>query len=130
MQIQKQVVLANYTWWKVGGVADHFCLPETTTDIEEALLWADKEHVPITVIGGGSNILVSDDGVEGLVICLKNFSQVESVEKKDRLSVTAYAGTLKAEVLKPFLQEKLAPALFLCGLPGDMAGGVVMNAGV
>lgn len=130
MKLETQKNLAELTWWKVGGDADHFVMPESLSELEKALEWADEHKAPVTVIGGGSNILISDEGIEGLVVCMKKFKRVTTDREGGRLIVNAEAGALKAEVLKPFLQEKLAPALFLCGLPGDMAGGVVMNAGV
>lgn len=130
MKIETQRNLADLTWWKVGGPADHFIMPESMDELQSALKWAEENQQVVTIIGGGSNILISDEGIEGLVICMKQINQVQSAVVGGRLEVTAEAGALKAEVLKPFLKEKLAPALFLCGLPGDMAGGVVMNAGV
>ncbi len=130
MKLETQKNLAQLTWWKVGGNADYFIMPESVSELETALEWAEVQGYPVTVIGGGSNILISDKGIEGLVICMRQLKRVAIEKERARLIVTAEAGALKAEVLKPFLQEKLAPALFLCGLPGDVAGGVVMNAGV
>lgn len=130
MEIKKNVPLAEYTSWLVGGPAEFFCLPETLEDVKKALLWAHTENQPITLFGGGTNILISDKGVKGLVICLRRFSGFESKEDSGRLHITAWAGTAKSELLKIFLKHRLAPALFLAGLPGDTGGGVVMNAGV
>ncbi len=93
-------------------------------------MWADQNAKPYTVLGGGSNVLISDQGIEGLVICTRLLGAVSVDESADRITVLSEAGASKSEVLKPFLRAKLAPALFLCGLPGDMGGGVVMNAGV
>lgn len=128
--IQDSVVLAPMTWWKMGGPADHFALPATLEDLKEVMTVAAHKKWPVTVLGGGSNILISDAGVEGLVIGMKNLRRL-SIEKTDgRLIVECLAGTPKSDITKIFLAEKLAPALFLCGLPGDVGGGVVMNAGV
>jgi len=130
LQVQQQVGLSDLTWWKVGGLADHFVSPSNEKEIGQALLWASEKGHPVTVLGGGSNVLISDAGVEGLVISLKNYTGVEARQEDGRLVVVATSGSSKAEVLRHFLKSKLAPALFLCGLPGDMGGGVVMNAGV
>jgi len=130
MEIKQNVSLAEYTSWMVGGPAEYFCLPETEADVKEALLWAEQNHQPVTLFGGGTNILISDKGVRGLVMCLRRFSGVETKEINGRLEITAMAGTAKSELLKIFLKYKLPPALFLAGLPGDVGGGVVMNAGV
>ncbi len=114
----------------VGGNADHFCLPQTLEDLKEAISYAKENNLAITILGGGTNVLVSDDGVAGLTICLRRLSKIASFEKDGKLHIEALSGTAKSELLKTFLKQKLAPALFLAGLPGDVGGGVVMNAGV
>jgi UDP-N-acetylmuramate dehydrogenase len=130
MNIQEKIPLADYTSWLVGGSADFFCLPTTEAELREALLWARDRGQTVTLLGGGSNVLISDGGVRGLVIGLRRFSGYQVKEERQRLQIEALAGTAKSELLKTFLKYKLAPALFLAGLPGDTAGGVVMNAGV
>lgn len=130
LKISQNVNLAEYTSWLVGGNADNFCLPETLDDLKEAVTFAKDKNLKITILGGGTNVLVSDDGIEGLTICLRRLSKISSFEKDGRLHIEALSGTAKSELLKTFLKQKLAPALFLAGLPGDVGGGVVMNAGV
>jgi len=130
LSILKNVKLADYTSWLIGGPAENFCLPTNLDELKEALKYAKDHKLQITVIGGGSNILVSDLGVKGLVIGLKKFSQTSSEIKNDRIYIECLAGSSKSELLKIFLKNQLGPALFLAGLPGDVGGGVVMNAGV
>lgn len=130
LKISQNVNLAEYTSWLVGGNADNFCLPETLDDLKEAITFAKDKNLKITILGGGTNVLVSDDGIEGLTICLRRLSKISSFEKDGKLHIEALTGTAKSELLKTFLKQKLAPALFLAGLPGDVGGGVVMNAGV
>jgi UDP-N-acetylmuramate dehydrogenase len=131
IDIRAGVSLAPLTWWKIGGTADHFAEPSTIADLAEAMRIANQKQWPITVLGGGSNILVSDKGIAGLTLSLRNLCSIETVREIDgRLEIVALAGANKAEITKIFLQRKLAPALFLCGLPGEVGGGVVMNAGV
>lgn len=130
LKISQNVNLADYTSWLVGGNADNFCLPETLEDLKEAIIFAKTNNLAITILGGGTNVLVSDEGVAGLTICLRRLSKIAAIEKDGKLQIEALAGTAKSELLKTFLKQKLAPALFLAGLPGDVGGGVVMNAGV
>lgn len=130
MNIQAQVPLAEYTSWLVGGPAEFLAMPQTLEELQEALAWATQKKLPVTVFGGGTNILISDRGIRGLVVCLRRFSKADSEERDGRLHLTALAGTGKSDLLKIFLKYKLAPALFMAGLPGDVAGGIVMNAGV
>jgi len=128
--IQEKTNLAPYTSWKIGGDADFFCLPKTLDEIKEALLWAKNKDLCATYLGGGSNVLVSDKGVRGLVVCLKNFVGIEDESDDSHIRIRCKAGTLKTKAMRRFLKSGLAPSLFLSGLPGDVAGGVVMNAGV
>ena len=105
-------------------------MPESIEQMKSALQYAHDNKMPFSIIGGGTNVLVSDQGIRGLTICLKKFSQLKIVEDSNDLIVDCLSGTGKSELLKIFLKYKLAPALFLAGLPGDVGGGVVMNAGV
>lgn len=130
MEIRENVLLKDFAWWKIGGPADFFCLPKSVNEVQEAVEFARSRGVPITVLGGGTNVLISDQGIEGLVICMKQLIGTELKEDENWVRVEALAGTAKSELTKIFLKRKLAPALFLCGLPGDVGGGVVMNAGV
>ncbi len=130
MKILENVNLAEYTSWLIGGPADYFCLPTNEVELIEALLWAEKNLQPITVFSGGSNILISDLGIRGLTVCLKKFSSIQSEIRDDRIQIECLSGTAKSELLKLFLKNQLAPALFLAGLPGNVGGGVTMNAGV
>lgn len=130
MEIKENYSLKNYNTWKVGGTADFFCLPTSIEEIKSSLKFANEKKLAVTVLGGGSNILVSDAGIRGLCICLKKFVGKEVLELEDRVVVRANAGESKASLLKTFLKYKLPPALMLAGLPGDVGGGIVMNAGV
>lgn len=130
MTILEHEPLSAWTFWKIGGAADFFALPKTLDELKEAVRFGREKNLDVTILGGGTNVLVSDRGVRGLVICLQEFVQVESEEKDGRLQIRAASGTPKSELTKLFVKHKLAPALFLCGLPGDVGGGVVMNAGV
>ena len=122
--------LSGLNSWKVGGEADFFCQPENKEEIFYYLQWAKKQNMPITFLGGGTNVLISDKGIEGLVIGLQKLKTFREWEEEGRLCINALAGVSKSQIMQIFLKHKLAPVLFLCGLPGDVGGGVVMNAGV
>lgn len=130
LAVLNNVELAQYTSWLVGGSAEFFCKPKTEEDLIEALQYAEENKLAITLLSGGSNVLISDQGVPGLTICLRQFSQISSKIENNKIYIEALSGTAKSELLKIFLKNKLTPALFLAGLPGDIGGGVVMNAGV
>ncbi len=127
--MQTKVSLKKYSSWGVGGYADFFCEPTSLEELAEAEAIAKKRNLNLTVIGRGTNSLISDEGIDGLVICTRKLVGIrEFVNKKLRLE--CLAGTPKILVKKKFLDHGLSPALFLAGIPGDVAGGVVMNAGV
>ena len=130
MNIQNKIPLKERTWWKTGGSAEYFCLPSHLSELQTACQWAQTKKLPIHVLSGGTNTLVSDKGVSGLVIGLNQLNDIQVKESQNKICISALAGVPKHQLFKIFSQYKLAPALFLCGLPGDTGGGVVMNAGV
>jgi UDP-N-acetylmuramate dehydrogenase len=129
-EIKKDVNLSSLTSWQIGGRADFFCAPKNITELKQAYQWALEKNLPTTLLGGGSNVLISDRGVRGLVLSLKSLVGISILSELDFLELEVYSGTPKSELLKVFLKYKLPAALFLSGLPGEVGGGVVMNAGV
>ena len=130
MDIQKNISLKKISSWKTSGSADFFCQPSSLEEIFFSLKWAKQKSLPITVLSGGTNVLISDQGIEGLVIGMQKLNAFTSSVRNNHLYITAQSGVPKAKLMQIFLKHKLAPALFLCGLPGDVGGGVVMNAGI
>ncbi|MDZ4662108.1 MAG: UDP-N-acetylmuramate dehydrogenase [Pseudomonadota bacterium] len=129
-EIKKNMNLAPFTSWKVGGAAALFSQPQNIGELKELANWAEEKNQSLTILSGGTNVLISDRGIDGLVIQLSNLVGTTQKEDKSHLSVSAFAGTPKSDLTKIFLKKKLAPAIFLAGLPGDVGGGVVMNAGI
>jgi len=130
MNVQKNVSLAPYNSWRVGGVAEYFAQPRTVKGVKEVIDWANLNSQKLTILGGGSNVLISDKGVSGLVLHTGELKEITVIEQDKRLLISSGAGVLKSELVKVFLKYKLNPALFLAGLPGDVGGGIVMNAGI
>ncbi|MFK8138596.1 MAG: UDP-N-acetylmuramate dehydrogenase [Bdellovibrionales bacterium] len=130
MNIQENISLKILNSWKVGGAADFYAAPTTIEELIEAETWAKDNGHPITILGGGTNALISDKGIRGLCINLRKLKGSEMEEKDGKLFVTALSGTTKMELLKVFLKYQLPPAMMFAGIPGDIGGGVVMNAGI
>lgn len=128
--MMKNVPLGPMTSWQVGGPAEHYVCPTSIEELLAALREAKIQSWPITYMSGGTNVLVHDDGIKGLLVHLKGLKKVVTQKHQGRLFIEAECGVAKSELLKIFLREKLAPALFLAGIPGDVGGGIVMNAGV
>ncbi len=131
VEIKENISLKPYNSWKVGGEAKYFVQPTNKEQLKEAYSWALEKDIEICVIGGGSNVLLSDKGFDGLIIQTSKFSELKNEKLENGfISFAALSGTSKSEALKVFLKHKSMAAIFLTGLPGDIAGGVVMNAGV
>lgn len=118
--------MSAHTSFRIGGPADMLYEPETEEELIAALDMARSENVPVTVIGNGSNLLVSDKGIRGLVIKIgKKFSGIS----KDGECVTVKAGTLMSQFGMFALDNELGGAEFAHGIPGSVGGGIFMNAG-
>ena len=129
LNIQKDVSLLPFSWWKTGGCAEYFFQPSNLEDVQQALLWAEENKQTFSVVGGGTNILINDQGVKGLVISTEKLNKMQVETSEKHLTILAEAGVLKSEVMACFKKQNLLPALFLSGLPGNVGGGMVMNAG-
>ena len=118
--------LAPFTWLRVGGPADVLFLPEDADDLAAFLKGLDPT-VPVMAIGVGSNLLVRDGGVEGVVIRLgKGFS---TIEPRGESQIYAGAAVLDASLAKAAAQAGIAGLEFFRGVPGAIGGACMMNAG-
>jgi UDP-N-acetylmuramate dehydrogenase len=119
--------LAGYTTFKIGGRAKFYFEPKDINALKKALLYCHNLRLPRFILGGGSNLLVSDRGFSGLVLrlCRKDFS---SIEREGNRLVVGCGARLPA-VLSFAQQEALAGLEFLAGVPGTVGGALVMSAG-
>ena len=118
--------LAPLTWLRVGGRADALFLPEDEADLAGFLAGLDPA-VPVTAVGVGSNLLVRDGGVEGVVVRLgRAFSRVEAREGS---RIFAGAAALDAVLAREAAKAGIAVLEFYRGVPGSVGGACVMNAG-
>lgn len=130
MKWQENVLLAPYTYFKIGGKADYFCQPENKEGLISALKEAAKNEWPIFILGGGTNLLVSDSGFGGAVINLNNFCTGNN--KKCFINgekITAASGILMSELVNFAAENSLAGFEWTAGLPGTLGGAVRGNAG-
>lgn len=117
--------MSSHTTWRIGGPADLFFTPVEKKELSKGLEFAKEYKLPVTVIGGGSNILVRDEGIRGLVITTAGMKKMDF--KGD--TVVTDGG-----VKLPFLAQKtvqlgLKGLEFAAGIPGTVGGAVIMNAG-
>ncbi len=125
IKIQKHIRLNKFTTFGIGGPADYFCVVQNEKELIEALNWADHKELPYFILGSGSNLLVSDHGMKGLVIKLNN----KDYQIDNRL-VVADSGLRWGELVQICKQNSLSGLEFTIGIPGSVGGGVVMNCGV
>lgn len=118
--------LAPFTWFRVGGAAEALFIPADADDLA-AFLKALDPGVPVTVLGVGSNVIVRDGGVEGVVIRLagRPFAGVSA----EGDTITAGAGALDAMVARASAKAGIAGLEFYAGIPGTVGGALTMNAG-
>jgi UDP-N-acetylmuramate dehydrogenase len=129
---QRNVPLAPLTTWKIGGPAECFAEPGNESELRVALEWAARHGVPTRLLGRGSNVLIADAGLSGLVVSMRSFD-------KERAELTeAGAGPALLEVSAGMFLPRLAKAVaqlaytgyeFYIGIPGTVGGALVMNAG-
>ena len=119
--------LAPFTWFRVGGPADVLFLPQDVDDLASFLKALDPA-VPVTILGVGSNTLVRDGGVEGVVIRLAGRA-FGLVEGRDNHTIFAGAAALDANLAREAGKAGIAGLEFYRGVPGSVGGAVVMNAG-
>lgn len=117
--------LSRHTSWKVGGPAEILFMPVSTEDLSLAVSMAWEEKLPVTVLGNGTNILVSDKGVPGLIVKLQNFRHLELKDS----SIIAGAGINLPEISMLALERNLSGLEFAVGIPASVGGAVVSNAG-
>jgi len=118
--------LRRYTAWKIGGPADALLEPRGAEELISAVRKARDHGVPVTILGGGTNVLILDGGVRGLTIRLaKSLTNVEF----DGNRVTADAGVLYPVLANTTAARGLAGLEFATGIPGTVGGAVYMNAG-
>ena len=123
--IQANVNLGDYTNTRVGGPADWCFWPKTQQELQQVIHFANETDLPITVLGNASNLVITDDGRQGVVIFLTDMHQIEVFKN----SITAEAGAWIIEVAQVAYDYSLTGLEWAAGIPGSIGGAVFMNAG-
>lgn len=117
--------MCNHVSFKVGGPVDILVLPRNYTDVQELIKICNKHNTPYYIMGNGSNLLVKDGGIRGVVIKLSPLNIIEVTDNK----IVAQSGALLSDVSDAALNNSLTGFEFACGIPGCVGGAVSMNAG-
>ncbi len=119
--------LAQHTWLRVGGKADFFAEPRTVDELAQLLRRAHENGLPVRLLGGGSNVLVTESGVRGVVIRLSDPSFAKIEVRGTR--VTTGGGAQLGHVINTSVREGLGGLETLVGIPGTVGGALHSNAG-
>lgn len=125
-QIFERELMSRHTTFRVGGRAELFLEIETVPELQKLLTFFHESSTKYFIVGNGSNLLVDDDGYDGVILHIaKGFSKICVTEEK----ITAQAGALLSGTASVALDHSLTGLEFAYGIPGSVGGGAVMNAG-
>jgi len=125
--IRAEVSLKSYSTFKIGGMARFFSEPRTREELLQVLEFEKAEKTPVLIIGRGSNLLISDEGFQGLAISLRQFESDWYRVEGELLRVSAGMSLFRLTMVSQ--EQGLSGAEFVCHIPGTVGGAVVMNAG-
>lgn len=117
--------LSNYTYTKVGGNAEALIFPETYEDIKKIYSYANENNIPITLLGNGSNVLIKETGIKGIVLIMTHMINTQIQGNK----IICQSGASIIDVSRVALENELTGLEFACGIPGSIGGAIYMNAG-
>lgn len=124
-QIQLNAKMSEHIYFKVGGPVDILLTPNKIQQVQETINICKKNNIPFFVMGNGSNLLIKDGGIRGVVIKLCELNKIELTQNK----IKAECGALLKDVSEKASNSSLTGFEFACGIPGSVGGAVFMNAG-
>ena len=124
--IKKNISLSDKNWFRTGGPAKFYCEPTTGHEFQEAVRWAQTNNQPIFILGEGANILISDDGFDGLVI-RPNIKAISHHNDGSSATVTAGAGVSFGDLITYCLYHRMLGLEEFSGIPGTVGGSVFIN---
>lgn len=120
--------MSKHTSFKIGGNADYFIIINSVQELKDVLKLANNNNIPITLVGNGTNLLVRDGGIRGVVIKL-NLNNFKIKRSSNEIQITAESGMTLATLSLIAGKEEIAGLEFLSGIPGTIGGALRMNAG-
>lgn len=118
--------MSRRTTLKIGGPADAYCTPDSIAKLQALLEYAAQQKLPVLAVGAGSNLLVKDGGIRGIVLSSRS---LRGLKVQEDGVIYAEAGVSTGAFLKQALAKSLGGCEFLGGVPGSLGGGLRMNAG-
>ena len=126
--ILENELMSKHTSFKIGGMADIFVNVKKEDDVKKVLEYSDENQIPLTIIGNGSNLLVKDGGLRGIVLRV-DIEEFYLEKKDEEYIVTVGAGVKNGYVAQKLLIEEIEGFEFAAGIPGSIGGAIRMNAG-
>lgn len=126
--ILENELMSKHTSFKIGGMADIFVNVKKEDDVKKVLEYSDEKQIPLTIIGNGSNLLVKDGGIRGIVLRV-DIEEFYLEKKDEEYIVTVGAGVKNGYVAQKLLIEEIEGFEFAAGIPGSIGGAIRMNAG-
>lgn len=117
--------MKNHTWFEIGGTADILVIPDSVDKLVQIIEYVRKKNIPTFLIGNGSNLLVKDGGIRGIVIKTDRINRITVMDD----SIVVECGALLEDISQKALEAGLTGFEFACGIPGTLGGAVFMNAG-
>jgi len=122
--------MSRHTSFKIGGPADAFLQPQSEAELKAIIKWTRKKKIPYILIGGGTNVLVRDGGIRGLVIHTGHMATaITWGQDQQRIRVSAGAGVATRRLCAQALKRGWQGMNFALGIPGTLGGAILMNAG-
>lgn len=141
-KIKKNILLKNYTSFKIGGPTKYFFIAKTKQDLIEIILWAKKNNLPFFILGNGSNLLVKDEGYNGIIIKIQiqdNFHVLKirnnkiknkiNLHKTSKIQIFCGAGMLLKDLISECVKNRVSGIEWAAGIPGTIGGAIKGNAG-
>lgn len=133
LEINQEQILFNepmkkHTSFKIGGPAECLIKIKTIEDLEKVIKYANRKKIPVTIIGNGSNLLVLDGGIKGIVLKIE-IDNLEIEEQKSEINITVGAGYKLGMLAQVMLKKEIEGFEELSGIPGTIGGAIKMNAG-
>jgi UDP-N-acetylmuramate dehydrogenase len=125
-RVRRNELMSRHTSWHAGGPAEIYFMPRDRADLA-AFLHALPAETPVHFVGLGSNLLVRDGGLKGVVV--QTQGALEQLERLDETTVYCEAGVACARIARQCIKWGLGPAEFFAGIPGTLGGALAMNAG-
>lgn len=117
--------LSKHTYTRLGGKADFYVTPETYEQVQDIVNLANEKELPFTMLGNGSNLIVKDGGIRGIVLNLKQLASIHI----DETTIVVQSGAQIIDTSRAALAKSIAGLEFACGIPGSVGGALFMNAG-